>query len=165
MLADLALDDWNTMVDVGLTGTFLLTQAAGRWMIANGAPGLDRHRVVGRWPAALWRLGRLLDGQDRGASCWRATSRSSGRSRGIRVNAVCPGHVETPLTAYLKDPEIKAKRSALTPLGRVGQPDDVAGTVAFLFSDDADYITAAAIDVDGGLGSTVMNHMPGRTWS
>ena len=164
MLAELPLDDWNTMLEVGLTGTFLVTQAAGRWMIANGRPGsiVAVSSIGGRQPygrsgaystvkSAVIMLARHF------AIEW--------ASRGIRVNAVCPGHVETPLTAYLKDPEIKAKRSALTPLGRVGQPDDVAGTVAFLFSDDADYITAAAIDVDGGLGSTVMNHMPGRTWS
>ena len=84
---------------------------------------------------------------------------------GIRVNAVCPGHIETPLTAYLKDPEIKQARSELTPLKRVGQPVDIANGVLFLLSDEADYVTAATLDIDGGLSMTVMNHMPGRRWS
>ena len=164
LLKDLPLENWNVMVNVGLTGTFLMSQAAGRWMIDNGRPGsiVTLSSVGGRQPygmsgaystvkAALIMLAKHL------AIEWAGS--------GIRVNAVCPGHTETPLTSYLQDPEIKKGRSELTPLQRVGQPVDIANGILFLFSDEADYVTAATLDIDGGLSMTVMNHMPGRKWS
>lgn len=164
LLKDLPLENWNLMLNVGLTGTFLMTQAAGRWMIDNGRKGsiITLSSVGGRQPygmsggystvkAALIMLARHF------AIEW--------AGYGIRVNAVCPGHTETPLTAYLQDPEIKQGRSAVTPLQRVGEPVDIANGILFLLSDEADYITAAALDIDGGLSMSVMNHMPGRKWS
>ena len=83
---------------------------------------------------------------------------------GIRSNAICPGHVETPLTAYLQDPEIKAGRAAVTPLGRVGQPPDVASAALYLASDDSSWVTSTALVVDGGIVASIYNHMPGRKW-
>lgn len=164
MLKDLPLENWNLMLNVGLTGTFLMTQAAGRWMIDNGRKGsiITVSSIGGRQPygmsgaystvkASLIMLAKHF------AIEW--------AGYGIRVNAVCPGHIETPLTAYLKDPEIKQARSELTPLNRVGQPVDIANGILFLLSDEADYVTAATLDIDGGLSMTVMNHMPGRKWS
>jgi glucose 1-dehydrogenase len=164
LLKDLSLEDWNTMVNVGLTGTFLMTQAAGRWMIDNARGGsiVTVSSVGGRQPygmsgaystvkASVIMLARHF------AIEW--------AGNGIRVNTVCPGHTETPLTAYLQDPEIKRARSEVTPLGRVGQPVDIANGILFLFSDEADYVTAAALDIDGGVSMSVMNHMPGRKWS
>jgi len=65
----------------------------------------------------------------------------------------------------MKDPEIKKGRDEVTPLQRVGQPEDIGRGILFLFSDDAEYITAAELDVDGGLSMSLMNHMPGRKWS
>lgn len=82
----------------------------------------------------------------------------------IRANVICPGHTETPLTAYLQDPEIKKGRSEVTPVGRVGQPEDIANGILFLLSDEADYITAARLDIDGGLTKSIFSHMPGRKW-
>jgi meso-butanediol dehydrogenase/(S,S)-butanediol dehydrogenase/diacetyl reductase len=70
----------------------------------------------------------------------------------IRVNAVCPGPIETALTApLLQNPNLVAEYAKLVPMGRVGTPEEVAGVVAFLASDDASYLTGAAIVVDGGL--------------
>ena len=85
-------------------------------------------------------------------------------SHKIRVNAICPGHTETPLTSYLKDSDIKKQRSEITPLLRVAQPIDIANGILFLFSEEADYITATTLEIDGGLSKTVMNHLPGRKW-
>ena len=82
----------------------------------------------------------------------------------IRANVICPGHTETPLTAYLKDPEVKRGRSEATPLGRVGQPEDIAHGICYLLSDEADYITATRLDIDGGMLQSIFNHLPGRTW-
>ena len=72
-------------------------------------------------------------------------------SRGIRVNCVAPGYITTELTDVLSD-EIRDILLQQTPLGRLGEPDDIARTVRFLLSDDASFITGAVLSVDGGLG-------------
>ena len=163
-LKDLSFEDWNTMINIGLTGTFLMTQAAGRWMIDNGRPGsiVTMSSIGGRQPY----------GMAGGYSTVKAANIMLAEHFGIewgshqvRVNAVCAGHTETPLTAYMKDPEVKKARAEVTPLKRVGQPVDIANGILFLFSDEADYITATALNVDGGITKSVMNHMPGRKWS
>jgi NAD(P)-dependent dehydrogenase (short-subunit alcohol dehydrogenase family) len=162
-LAELSLESWNLVVDIGLTGTFLMCQAAGRWMLAQGRSG------------AMVNLSSNAGVQPYGMSGAYSTVKAGiimlsqhfaieWASKKIRVNAVCPGHTETPLTAYLQDPEIKRARSDVTPLKRVGQPEDIAHGILFLLSDEADYITATRLEIDGGLTKSVFNHMPGRKW-
>jgi NAD(P)-dependent dehydrogenase (short-subunit alcohol dehydrogenase family) len=72
---------------------------------------------------------------------------------GIRVNALCPGPINTPLLQELfaKDPERAARRMVHIPMGRFGEADEIAGAVAFLASDDASFITASTFLVDGGI--------------
>jgi NAD(P)-dependent dehydrogenase (short-subunit alcohol dehydrogenase family) len=71
---------------------------------------------------------------------------------GIRVNAVCPGAVETPLLAPLLElPGARENLVAHTPLGRLAQPEDIASVVRFLLSDEAAYVTGTAVTVDGGM--------------
>ena len=162
-LADLKPEDWRSVIDVGLTGTFLMTQAFGRWVIAHNRTGavVNLSSMSGFQPytsagaystvkAAVMMLG------DHFAIEW--------ARKGIRVNTVAPGHIETPLTAYLKDPAIRAGREAVTPLGRVGQVDDVVGGILFLLSDEARYVTATTLVMDGGVTKSIFNHFPGRTW-
>jgi len=72
-------------------------------------------------------------------------------SRGVRANVVAPGYVSTRLTDVLPD-ELKEAMLANTPLGRLGDPEDVAGAVRFLCSDEAAFITGEVLLVDGGLG-------------
>ena len=75
--------------------------------------------------------------------------------QGIRVNALCPGPVNTPLLQELfaKDPERAARRLVHIPLGRFAEAEEMAAAVAFLASDDASFITASSFLVDGGIGS------------
>lgn len=162
-LIDLELESWKRVVDIGLTGVFLMCQAYGRWVIGNersGAivnlssnAGLQPYGMSGAYSTV--KAGIIMLTQHFAIEWAR---------KNIRANVICPGHTETPLTAYLQDPEIKKARSDVTPLHRVGQPIDTANGVLFLLSDDADYITAARLDIDGGLTSSIFNHMPGRKW-
>jgi NAD(P)-dependent dehydrogenase (short-subunit alcohol dehydrogenase family) len=73
--------------------------------------------------------------------------------QGIRVNALCPGPVNTPLLQELfaKDPERAARRLIHVPVGRFAEPEELAAAVAFLASDDASFITATSFLVDGGI--------------
>jgi NAD(P)-dependent dehydrogenase (short-subunit alcohol dehydrogenase family) len=162
-LAELPLENWQTVIDVGLTGTFLMTQAVGRWLLASGRGG------------AVVNLSSMAGFQPYGASGAYSTVKTAvvmlgehfaieWARKNIRVNSVAPGHIETPLTAYLKDPEIKRARAAVTPLGRVGQVDDVTGAILFLLSDEASYVTGAHLVVDGGVTKSIFNHFPGRKW-
>jgi NAD(P)-dependent dehydrogenase (short-subunit alcohol dehydrogenase family) len=162
-LAELSLEDWQAVVDIGLTGTFLMCQAAGRWLINHGRRGslVNLSSIGGRFPYggagaySTVKGGVILLTQQLGIE-W--------AEHGIRVNAVAPGHIETPLTAYLQDPDIRRARADATPLGRIGQPDDVVRPILFLLSDEADWMTASVVDVDGGIGASIMNHMAGRRW-
>jgi 3-oxoacyl-[acyl-carrier protein] reductase len=72
-------------------------------------------------------------------------------SRGVRANVVAPGYIQTQLTDVIPE-EARDKMLGLTPLGRLGEPQDVAGAVRFLCSDEASFITGEVLLVDGGLG-------------
>jgi NAD(P)-dependent dehydrogenase (short-subunit alcohol dehydrogenase family) len=162
-LADLSLESWKLVVDIGLTGMFLMCQAAGRWMIANDRPGsmVNLSSNAGIMPYGMSgaystvKAGIIMLSQHFGMEWAR---------KQIRVNVICPGHTETPLTSYLQDPEIRKGREEVTPWGRVGQPEDIANGILFLLSDEADYITSTRLDIDGGLTKSIFNHMPGRKW-
>ena len=73
-------------------------------------------------------------------------------SRNITANAIAPGYIETDMVKELPD-ELRTRIQSMVPLGRLGTGDDVAGMVAFLCSEDANYITGQVIGIDGGLGA------------
>ena len=76
-------------------------------------------------------------------------------AEGVRVNAVCPGYIETPMLApAIGDPDARTRLEASVPLGRLGEPSDVAAVVRFLLSDEARYVHGAAVVVDGGVTAT-----------
>ncbi len=162
-LKDLPLEDWSKVVDVGLTGTFLMTQAAGRWWIDQEKPGavvnlsstggLQPYNLAGAYSTT--KAGVIMLSKQFGLEWAR---------NGIRVNTVCPGHTETPLTAYMRDPAVKQARADVTPAGRVGQPDDIAEGILYLLSDAAAYVTSSELVIDGGMSTSLFTHMPGRKW-
>lgn len=162
-LIDLPLDKWRATIDIGLTGTFLMGQSFARRMVSARRKGavVNLSSVSAFHPyggsgaystvkAAIIHLTELM------AVEW--------APHGIRVNAVAPGTVETPLTAYLKDPEVRRQRSEGIPLARVGRPGDVSPAILYFLSDDADWVTASVLAVDGGVNKSLINHIPGRTW-
>ena len=162
-LLDLSLESWKLVVDIGLTGMFLMCQASGRWMIEHGRPGtiVNLSSNAGIVPYSMSgaystvKAGIIMLSEQLALEWAR---------KKIRVNVVCPGHTETPLTTYLQVPEIRKGREEATPWGRVGQPEDIAHGILYLLSDEADYITATRLDIDGGLTKSIFNHMPGRKW-
>jgi NAD(P)-dependent dehydrogenase (short-subunit alcohol dehydrogenase family) len=147
---DLDPDHFATVLDVNIRGLFVAGQAAARRMTTDGHGG----SIV--LIASVNGLQAEPGFADYNASKGGAVllARSMGRDlarRGVRVNAVCPGYVRTPMTeAYLEDPAALAAINAGIPLGRVARPDEIAAVIAFLASDEASYVTGSAIVVDGG---------------
>lgn len=140
--------DWDLVIAINLTGPFLLTQALIRQMIKNRwGRVVNMASVVGRAGQA----GQVNYAASKAGLI--GLTKSLARevaSRGITVNAVAPGYIETPMTAVL-DEKVSAAMLANIPLARRGTDLDVAQAVAFLASDAASYITGQVIDVNGGM--------------
>lgn len=140
--------DWDDVLSTNLTGTFLLTQALLRQMMKN------RWGRIVNITSVVGRTGQ--EGQVNYAASKAGLigfTRSLARevaSRGITVNAVAPGYIETPMTAVL-DEKLRAKMVEVIPVGRPGTDAEIAQSVAFLASEKAAYITGHVLDVNGGM--------------
>jgi 2-deoxy-D-gluconate 3-dehydrogenase len=144
---ELPLEEWQRVIDLNLTAVFVLAQAAGRRMIENGGGSIvmtaSMLSFIGGVNAAAYAASK-------GGVAQLAKSLSNELApHGVRVNAVAPGNIETELTSTLEDWK-RREVSERIPLGRWGRPDDIAGAMAWLLSDDARYVTGAVIPVDGG---------------
>jgi 2-deoxy-D-gluconate 3-dehydrogenase len=144
---ELPLDEWQRVLDLNLTAVFVLAQEAGRRMIENGGGSIvmtaSMLSFIGGVNAAAYAASK-------GGVAQLAKSLSNELApHGVRVNAVAPGYIETELTSTLEDWK-RREVSERIPLGRWGRPDDIAGAMAWLLSDDARYVTGAVIPVDGG---------------
>jgi 3-oxoacyl-[acyl-carrier protein] reductase len=150
LIMKLGVDDWRAVIDTNLGGAFFCCQAVSRPMLkrrrgaivtlssivgVHGNPGQTNYAAS---TAGLIGLTKSL-AKELGA-------------RGIRVNAIAPGYIATELTDALPEPAREAILAG-TPLGRLGEPADVARAVRFLVSDDAAFITGDVLAVDGGLGA------------
>jgi 3-oxoacyl-[acyl-carrier protein] reductase len=140
--------DWDAVIGTNLTGAFLLTQALlspmlkNRWgRIVNISSVVGRTGQAGQVNYAASKAGLI--------GMTRALAREVA-SRGITVNAVAPGYIETPMTAVL-DEKVRTAMLATIPLGRPGTDAEIAQSVLFLASDAAAYITGHVLDVNGGM--------------
>ena len=140
--------DWDDVLGTNLTGAFLLTQALLRPMLKNRwGRIINISSVVGRTGQA----GQVNYAASKAGLI--GLTRSLARevaSRGITVNAVAPGYIETPMTAVL-DEKQRSSMMATIPLGRAGTDLEIAQSVTFLASEAAGYITGHVLDVNGGM--------------
>jgi NAD(P)-dependent dehydrogenase (short-subunit alcohol dehydrogenase family) len=163
-LEELPEESWDTTMNIGLKGVFLLSQAAARHMIRqrSGAfvniasvAGLFPYNWAGAYSvvkAGVIMLTKLM------ALEW--------APYGIRANAITPGYIRTPGTeAMYADPEIYEGRRKGVPMGRVGAGEDVASVAVFLASDEARYTTGSVVGADGGQAVGYFLSVPGRRFS
>jgi 3-oxoacyl-[acyl-carrier protein] reductase len=142
-------DDWDVVVDTNLTGAYRVAKRAARGMLrAHGGRMVFISSVVGLSGGA----GQANYAASKAGLVGfaRSLAREFG-SRGITANVVAPGFVDTELTA-VRSAERRAEILSQVPLRRYATPEEIAGVVRFLASDEASYITGAVIPVDGGLG-------------
>jgi 3-oxoacyl-[acyl-carrier protein] reductase len=149
LLARMSDEDWQTVLDTNLNSVFFTCRAVTRPMmkkragaIVNVSSIVGIHGNWGQTNYAASKAGII--------GFTKSLARELG-SRGVRANVVAPGYVQTRLTDVLPD-EAKTAMQTATPLGRLGEPDDIAGAVRFLCSDEASFITGEVLQVDGGLG-------------
>ncbi len=163
-LEELPEEAWDTTMNIGLKGVFLLSQAAARHMIRqkSGAfvniasvAGLFPYNWAGAYSvvkAGVIMLTKLM------ALEW--------APYGIRANAITPGYIRTPGTeAMYADAEIYEGRRKGVPMGRVGTGEDVASVAVFLASDEAQYTTGSIVGSDGGQAVGYFLSVPGRRFS
>jgi len=149
LILRMSKEAWDKVVATDLTGVFLVSQEAVKTMM--------RRKVAGRIVSIASVVGLMGNAGQTNYSAAKAgvlgftmaLAREVG-SRGITVNAVAPGYIETAMTSRLT-PEQRSALSDQIVLGRLGTPDDVAGAVLFLASDSASYVTGICLNVSGGL--------------
>jgi 3-oxoacyl-[acyl-carrier protein] reductase len=147
LLIRMKLEDWQAVIDLNLTGVFLCTKAASKVMLKQRSGRIiNVTSVVGE----MGNAGQAnYSASKAGVIGFTKSIAKEVASRGITVNAVAPGFITTDMTADLKIGEEVLK---MIPLGRYGQPDEVAGLIRFLAADAAAaYITGQVINVDGGM--------------
>ncbi|MBO6235172.1 MAG: 3-oxoacyl-[acyl-carrier-protein] reductase, partial [Schwartzia sp.] len=148
LLARMKEEDWDAVLSTNLKGVFLTTKAVAKLMMKQRAGRIiNMASVVG----VTGNAGQAnYSAAKAGVIGFTKTIARELASRGVTVNAVAPGFIDTDMTSVLSD---KAKEAALTgiPLGRMGTPEDVADAVLFLASDQASYVTGQVLHVDGGM--------------
>jgi 3-oxoacyl-[acyl-carrier protein] reductase len=149
LLMRMSDEDWDQVIATNLSGAFRVARRAARPMIRGK---FGRIVFVSSVVGMMGSAGQVNYAASKSGlvGMARSLARELG-SRGITANVVAPGFIETDMTAELSEDLIK-KYAEQIPLGRFGSVDDVAGTIEFLASDAASYITGAVIAVDGGLG-------------
>lgn len=159
-LVDVSLDDWDRMFAVNVRASWLLAKASYPHLKDSGGAACFTSSMSGQLPhagsgpyspskAALTLLAQTL------ALEWAPD--------GVRVNVLSPGMTRTGMTEkmYL-DPGIKKAREGIIPLGRIGEPVDIANVIEFLVGPLSGYVTGQDICVDGGFSKSILSHIPGR---
>jgi 3-oxoacyl-[acyl-carrier protein] reductase len=149
VLARMSDDDWRAVIETNLSSVFYTCRAAARPMMKRRAGAVVNISSIvgvhGNWGQTNYAASKAGI-----IGFTKSLARELG-SRNVRANVVVPGYVSTRLTDAIPEDATKAMLDA-TPLGRLGDPEDVAGAVRFLCADEARFVTGAVLLVDGGLG-------------
>jgi glucose 1-dehydrogenase len=148
---EMPAETWQSVINVNLTGPFLVGQTAAKWMAANNTGGViinisSVHDVI------PWSHFAHYCAAKAGLSMLTKCMAVALAEHKIRAVTVCPGAIATPINKNVwGDDTLRSLLEAKIPWGRIGQPDDVANVVAFLCSDEAEYINGSQIYVDGAM--------------
>jgi glucose 1-dehydrogenase len=151
LLVDMPLEEWNKVIGVNLTGAFLCAREAARGMVGADLPGVivnvsSVHEVI------PWAQFGHYCASKGGMKLWAQTIAKELAPKRIRVVNVAPGAIATPINKDVLDDEVKRRAvEAEIPWGRFGKPEEIAGTIAWLASAEAEYVTGTTVFVDGGM--------------
>jgi 3-oxoacyl-[acyl-carrier protein] reductase len=149
VLARMSDDDWRVVIETNLSSVFYTCRAVTRGMMKRrGGSIVNVSSIVG--VRGNWGQSNYAASKAGIIGFTKSLAQELG-SRNVRANVVAPGYIKTQLTEVIPE-DAKTKMLDLTPLGRLGDPEDVAGAVRFLCSDEGSFITGGVLLVDGGLG-------------
>ncbi len=147
-ITNLSFSDWKKTIDINLSGVYLSCKIAIHYWLAEKKAGVivncgSIHSFVGKSGLTAYSASKG------GVKLLTQTLAIDYAKQGIRINAICPAYIDTPLLNFLSETEKKALEK-LHPQGRLGQPDEVANAVLFLASEKASFINGTSLLVDGG---------------
>ena len=149
-LLDLSVEEWNRVLAVNATGSFLMLKAAAQRMVATGVGRIVNTSSITAFDGGgTFSKGGYAAAKAAVLGLSRGAARELGRF-GITVNTIAPGPIDTDIMGGTLTDERKAGMAADIPMGRVGRPEDIAAIVSFLLSEEASYISGATYQVDGG---------------
>jgi NAD(P)-dependent dehydrogenase (short-subunit alcohol dehydrogenase family) len=154
--------DWDATIAINLTGVYHGLRHGAMYLARNGGGSIiNTASIAGLVGLSVSSQPLDLDEFEEGGGAYIAAKHGvSGLTKqfainfgghGVRVNAIAPGYIETPMTAEFRaDPDAEAYLRSLHPLGRLGQPQEIATVASFLASDEASFVNGVVMPVDGG---------------
>lgn len=147
-VGELTPEEWNSVININLNGVFYAMRFQIPAILASGGGAIVNTSSIAGF-IGIENLGHYCASKHGVAGLTKAASIEYGK-QGIRINSIHPGYILTPLIAQWTDTELKTTLEGLHPIGRLGQPEEIAQVACFLLSDKASFMSGSQIVVDGG---------------